>query len=291
MTVRRNYAEDPTLGDQVFALLESVFPGVGSGRGNGAQFGVPWESISTPFVVGDNGAVVAHVGLLSLPLFVMGRRTVVGAVDAVATDPAHRGRGLFRSLLHELIMFAEAHYPTLLLTTVHPEYFTPFGFRVVAESIFRAPAPRVAPSGARDLDLRDPRDIALMKDRLRRRVPLSPVLGAADDAGVWAFYEFKSRIRYDGALHVAVIAERVDRTLKVFDVVAPVLPTLEDVVRIAGEPVDEVVVLHRPGTVPRRRSAADAPPPDAILTASRSGRYVLRYLIRPWANPKHCPDI
>ena len=63
MTLRRNYAEDPTLGDQVFALLEVVFPGVGSGRRNGDGFGVSWESISTPFVVVDHGAVVAHVGL------------------------------------------------------------------------------------------------------------------------------------------------------------------------------------------------------------------------------------
>ena len=160
--IMRSYRDDARLGDRVFELLERVFPGVGVGRTNGAAFGVPWESVSTPFVVTEGERVVAHVGLMPLPLFINGRREVVGAIHAVATDPEFRGRGLFQSLMTELLTFAANHFQTLTLTTAHPEYFHTFGFRVVPESIFRVAAPPVAGPAGRLLDLHAPADRAVI---------------------------------------------------------------------------------------------------------------------------------
>lgn len=243
---RRLYEADPGLGDRVFELLERVFPGVGRGRANGVAFGVPWESVSTPFVVTDGERVVAHVGLMPLPFFINGRREVVGAVHGVATDPDLRGRGLFRSLMAQLLTFAADRFQTLTLTTAHPEYFRSFGFQVVPESIFRVAAPPVGGPAGRLLDLGTPADRAVITSLIRRRAPLSPVLAAADDLGCWAFYEFGSEIRYDAALDVAVIAERREDSLAVFDLVAARPPSLADIVRIAGVKVQEVVFYFDP---------------------------------------------
>ena len=104
---RHDYGREPDLGDRVFELLEATFPGVGIGRRNGAAFGALWESISTPFIVEDGPRVVAHVGLLPLPLHLMGERLVVGAVHGVATDSEFRRRGHFRDLMEELPTLGE----------------------------------------------------------------------------------------------------------------------------------------------------------------------------------------
>jgi predicted N-acetyltransferase YhbS len=51
--------------------------------------------------------------------------------------PDHQHRGLFRDALERAMTFASTRFEALMLTTLHREYFEPFGFRVVPESIFR----------------------------------------------------------------------------------------------------------------------------------------------------------
>lgn len=244
---KRNYAADPGLADRVFDLLEVTFPGVGQARDNGIRFGATWESVSTPFVVRDGDRVLAHVGLMAMPLVVAGRPIVVGGVHGVATDPAVRRRGYFRGLIEELLADTAARFPTLILTTLHRKYFEPFGFRVVPESIFRA---RVASGSghptARTLDLADPSDHGLMHRLLASRAPVSTVLGVGAEKACWAFYEYRSPIRYLPELDVAVIAVRRGRTLALYDVVGPAMPSLERILAGLGESVDEVVTYFSP---------------------------------------------
>jgi predicted N-acetyltransferase YhbS len=170
---RRRYDREPELADRVFGLLESVFPGVGAARAAAARLGASWESASTPFVREDGDRVIAHVGLLELPLVVEGRSIRVGGVHGVATDPARRRAGLYRSLLDELLAFAADRYETVVLTTAHPEYFRGFGFRVIPEFVFRFPVRRpAAPTRVRTLDVADPADRAIVQRLLRRRAVL-----------------------------------------------------------------------------------------------------------------------
>jgi hypothetical protein len=39
---RRSYADDPTLADRVFALLETFFTGIGKRQSEAAQLGFYW---------------------------------------------------------------------------------------------------------------------------------------------------------------------------------------------------------------------------------------------------------
>ncbi len=173
----RSYQFDATLGDRVFDLLEVVFPGVGAGRANGAAFGAAWESVSTPFVAERSGRIVAHVGLMPMPLHMRGRTLQCGGVHGVATDPDHRRRGYFRRLMEELLVDGSARFDTLILTTAHREYFEPFGFRVVPESVFRYRSPVGGREPSRVLDLARPEDFTRMHGLLDERTPVSDVLG------------------------------------------------------------------------------------------------------------------
>jgi predicted N-acetyltransferase YhbS len=244
---RRRYDRDPGLGDRVFRLLERVFPGVSAARFGAARFGASWESASIPFVREDRDQVVAHVGLLELPLVVEGQPLRVGGVHGVATDPQRRREGLFRSLLAELLDYSAERYETLVLTTAHPEYFTPFGFRPIPESVFQCRVRRPAgPPGFRRLDLGHPTDRAIVDRLLAGRCPVSAVLGTGPERAVWAFYEAESVLRYSEALDCVVVAERDGARLRLFDVVGERIPPVAELLEQLDEPVDDVVAYFAP---------------------------------------------
>jgi predicted N-acetyltransferase YhbS len=246
---RRSYADDPRLGDRVFGLLDQVFPGLGISEHRRAaeRFGALWESASTPFGREEDGRLLSHVGLLELPLVIAGHPVTAGGVHAVATHPDHRRRGLYRSLMDELLSFARERYETLVLTTAHPEYFEPFGFRVVPESAFVAEVDHPAGRDAtRLLNLEAAADRSLMHRLLADRAPVSETLGVRAEKVVWAFYEARSPLRYSADLDAVIVAERIGSRLRIYDVVARRMPGLDQILDVLGEPVSDVVTFFAP---------------------------------------------
>ncbi len=241
------YHSDPTLCNRVFSLLEPIFPGVGQSRKGAEAFGARWEDVSTPFVVEQQGRIVCHVGLMPMPLWVAGSALRCGGVHGVAVEPAFRRRGHFRAAMESLLVEAESRFETLILTTVHREYFEPFGFRPVPESIFRCRS-SIAPPGteSRMLDFRRPADLSLMHRLLEERTPVSNVLGVGAEKGSWAFYEYDSPIRYLPDLDVAVIAQQAGDTLRLYDVIGRSIPPLGAIVAAFSSRINEVVVYLSP---------------------------------------------
>lgn len=249
MRQRSSYADEPGLGDRVFDLLDVVFTGVRAARAHGEAFGATWESVSTPFVARDaGGRVLSHAGLMSFPLTVLGRAVTAGAVHGVATHPDQRRQGLYRAAMEELLAYAAGRHTLLFLTTSHPEYFEPFGFRVVPESVFRARVrPRPGSPAPCTLDLPgSAADRALMHRLLESRTPVSQVLGVGPEKACWAFYEFRSPVRYLPELETAVVAERREGRLFLYDAIGPRVPRLDELLDGLGETADEVVACFAP---------------------------------------------
>ena len=92
-------ALDPRLA----ALLGRVWPRLPAGVARAGALGFAWTDVSTPFVRREGERVVAHVGVVELPLVIAGRRVRVGSIHAVCTDPDRRGRGLARGLMQETL--------------------------------------------------------------------------------------------------------------------------------------------------------------------------------------------
>jgi hypothetical protein len=53
---------------KVYALFETSFPGLPAGVERAAAVGVPWPSVTTPFVWFDGEEAVSHVGVLMQPM-------------------------------------------------------------------------------------------------------------------------------------------------------------------------------------------------------------------------------
>lgn len=245
--MRASFTEDHNLGPRLFDLLDEVFPGLRAAKDEAARLGGSWESVSTPFVLEEGGRVIAHVGLIGLPLVVMGRPVTVGSVHAVATRSGRRRQGLCRRLMEEMFEYAQGRYETLVLTTEHPEYYTPFGFRVLQEHRFTVrPGPHSGRDGVRRLDLKQASDVALLNRLLDGRASVSEVVGVVREKTVFLVNEARKPLFYAQDLDALLCMKREGGTIELFDVAAPEVPSLEEILVRMVPPVERVVLHFSP---------------------------------------------
>ena len=255
---RHSYSEERGLLAYVFELLEQVFPGIGTTAERARAMGASWESVSHPYVHSEDGRAVVHVGVIELRLLLEGELCTVGTVHAVATHPEWRRRGLFRRLMDTVLEDCGSRYRALILTTENPEYYEPFGFRVVPEHEFRIRLPRgpldadpgpamraEGPPGMRPLDLSRAADLDTLHRLLERREPVSAVCGVAREKAVFCFNEGRGPLWYAEDLDALCVYRWEHPRLDLYDVVAPRMPSLYEVLdRVPERPRPEEVVVH-----------------------------------------------
>jgi len=238
---RRSYADDPTLGDRIFDLLETWFKGIGKRRRAAAQLGSLWDDCSTPFVHEKNGRIVSHVGLLEMPYVIEGERRQLGGVHAVCTLESERRQGHFRGLMEELLEYCDGRYEALELGTENPEYYEPFGFRVIPEHRFVASVSSLAGGeGFRPIDATRSSDLELLDRLLGARAPVSQRVGVVDERDVFKFSQGTEGLHYSQALDCFAVFAIEGTRLVLSDVVARELPPLEALLSELAPPVEEV---------------------------------------------------
>jgi predicted N-acetyltransferase YhbS len=238
---RRSYADDADLGDRIFDLLETWFKGIGNRRRAAAQLGSLWDDCSTPFVREKNGRIVSHVGLLEMPYVIKGERRQLGGVHAVCTLESERRQGHFRRIMEELLEFCDGRFETLVLGTENPEYYEPFGFRVIPEHRFVASVS--SPGGGdgfRPIDATRRSDLELLDRLLSERAPVSKLVGVVDEHNVFKFSQGTEGLYYSQALDCFAVFAIEGARLVLSDVVARELPSLEVLLSQLAPPVEEV---------------------------------------------------
>ena len=246
---RREYEQEQGLCDRVFTLLGTWLPQLPERRFQAASLGMVWEQVSTPFVREAAGQVVSHVGLLPVDITLGGVRQRIGGVHAVCTRADRRRRGLYRSLIEVLLPYADAHYPWLQLSTDNPEFYEPFGFRVVPYGSFafahRHPG---GGRGFRRLSLRAAADIARLRRLLAQRKPHAQVF----DFWSEAVFKFNltawpsAALRYHAGLDLLVIAEVQQGVLYLYDLICARTPPLDELLCAFAEPFERVLLSFRP---------------------------------------------
>ncbi|MHC5018937.1 MAG: GNAT family N-acetyltransferase [Planctomycetota bacterium] len=270
--MQRSYADEPGLLARVTALLGTVFgEWLPAQLEAGTRRGLRWDACSTPFLVEEGGELIAHTGVLVVPAVLGGVRAKVAGVHAVAVHPEHRGRGLARRCIEAALRWCDARFDTVALAGAVPLYER-FGFRYLPEHRFVGPAPPPAARG-RAFTLRecDPGDGELWPRLLEQREPLSDVCAIGPERDVFCFDAARSEtVRYCEALDALFDLEASDGTLHLYDVVAPALPSLSDVVAAVGEPVERVACYFppdklAPGFVPEPWDLGPADDPDTWM--------------------------
>jgi GNAT superfamily N-acetyltransferase len=245
---QKSFAEDATLSDRLFNLLEIVFPEIklSDAAQVGRILGASWESASTPFIRLHDNVAISHVGVLEIPMQLMGQNITVGGIHAVCTHPEFRRRGYYREIMEEVLDYCQCRYDTLVLTTAQPELYQPFGFRVVGEHIFIAKCDSVGSQGLRLIDTSDTNDVKLLHRLLETREPVSNIVGIVNEKAVFCVNEGRNPLYYAPDLDVIICMEIKDTQLHLFDVVGTRICTLAEILERINIPIQEVTIYFSP---------------------------------------------
>ena len=238
-----SFAQDPSLSNRLFRLMEAVFPGLTETANFVRELGTSWEEASTPFIYFEKGLAISHVGVLEIPMLLMGESVTVGGIHGVATHPEFRRRGYYRRCMEAALDYCASRYNTLVLTTAQPELYQPFGFRIVREFAFAIQCiSRGGTEGFRRLNLQSSGDRALLLKLLSEREPVSRVVGVRSEKALFCFNEGDRPLYYAEDLEAIVDLEIENNRLKIFDIVAKQLCSLDKILERIPQQINEVIV-------------------------------------------------
>lgn len=230
------FDDDPELRAGVLALFGAVWRRLPGAIELAQSFGANWFEVSTPFVARERDRVVAHAGVIEMPLRLEGDDVVVGGVHAVCVHPDARGRGHARRVLEQALAHVDAHYETSILWSEKRELYARFGFRAEPERVTLIDAPNVAQSKpARRLNLELASDRALIQRLLAERTPVSDRLATREpgwhfwiDLALWP--EAREMLWYLAQPEALLVFAEGASGPELYDVVARALPSLETIV-------------------------------------------------------------
>jgi len=244
---KRSFDENVNVSQKMFDLLEIVFPGMRNAAAEIKKLGASWEDASTPFICFQDDVAISHVGVLEIPMQIMNHLTTVGGIHAVATHPNFRRQGYYRAVMEEVLRYCDHLYETLVLTTPNPDFYTPFGFRMLPEYIFKTPVNSQAGSnGFRVLNTGDPQDVELLHRLLETRSPVSHVVGVVNEKPVFCFNEGSRILHYAEDLDLITCMNIENRTLHLYDVVTTQIYPLTEILSRIPDIIAEVVIYFTP---------------------------------------------
>ncbi|MEB3181302.1 MAG: GNAT family N-acetyltransferase [Nostocaceae cyanobacterium] len=245
----RSFADEPNLSKHLFQLIELVFPEIGitAAAENAKKLGAPWETASTPFMKFQDDIAITHVGVLEIPMRVMGENVTVGGIHGVCTHPEFRRRGYYREVMEEILDYCDSCYQTLVLTTSQPELYELFGFRVVKEHNFKSKCNSTGSvNGFRLLNFSEEKDIKLLQRLLSTREPVSNIVGVVNEKSLFCVNEGRNSLYYALDLDAIVAMEIEGTKLKLFDIVGTKIPSLAAILSRISQPIEEVEIYFSP---------------------------------------------
>lgn len=244
---QQSFTEEPTLSERLFDLLETTFPGISKTAQSIRELGTSWEGASTPFIYFLNDLAIAHVGVLEIPMLLMGQPVTVGGIHGVCTRPEFRRCGYYRSCMEAALNYCDSCYETLILTTAQPELYLPFGFRVIEEHAFVNQCVSTDyTEGFRVLNLQTSSDRKMLHRLLDEREPVSNIVGVISEKAVFCFNEGNRPLHYAEDLDTIVVMEIEGKQLKLFDIVGKELCSLASILERLPQPINEVVLYFSP---------------------------------------------
>ncbi len=149
--------------------------------------------------------------------------------------------------MEEVLEHCDQRYETLVLTTPQPEFYIPFGFRIVEEHIFKVKCDSTGGTdGLRTLNFADSKDFTLLHRLLETRAPVSNIIGVVKEKPVFCVNEGSRPLYYAEDLDLIACMEIEDSRLHLFDVVTTQICSLKEILARILQPIEEVVIYFSP---------------------------------------------
>jgi predicted N-acetyltransferase YhbS len=246
------YPADPELHQSTLELLGRTWTKLPAAITRARAWGAHWCELSTPFVELAAGRVVAHVGVIELPLVLDGRRRRFAGIHAVCTEVSQRRRGHMRAAMTRALAHVDAHFDGALLWANDPTLYGRFGFVAREEAMFVGPVRGGASEGVRPLSLADADDLALLRRHLDRRVPASVRSDVVDETAPTltlidlALWQPGPSLAVVPDLDCIVVYAVRERFLDLYDVIAEQPVALGELASRLGAHIDTAIVHFTP---------------------------------------------
>jgi GNAT superfamily N-acetyltransferase len=228
----------------LLTLQDGIWPELSARVDSARALGVHWEHDTTPFAWFEEGRALAHVGVITHPLRLMGKDLVVAGIHAVCADPTARGRGLARRCMQAALSWVDERNMLAKLSTSIPHFYSPWGFSVVPTHYFVSE--RAGGGGSARPALNG--DTAYLRALFEARTPISDVYATREKGWLPIINLALQRRLPSGVLVVPgrdflIVARQQGGVLHLDDVIGPELPDLAEV--LAAIPFKfERIVYH-----------------------------------------------
>jgi GNAT superfamily N-acetyltransferase len=199
----------------------------------------------------DGDRAVANVSVNRMNLVIGGKTRPAFQLGTVMTHPDYTGRGLAKDLMNKALADCDKEHDLVyLLANKDVVGFYPmFGFTPVPQHgySYTLEEPVTSMGTGRFLDVLDKADADLILDLTARRSPVSEVFGVLAAGHILMFYACHG---FDNCFYLAekentIVVYRQDQdNIHVYDVIAPAMPELSDVLMMIPLRQATNVVFH-----------------------------------------------
>jgi len=230
-------------------LVEESFPGIKANILRCEKVGFPWSS--KPFLKEEKGKILSHVGFLEYPIQIDGQLHKTAALHAICTKKSSQGQGLASQLIQEALHWAKKQYEFVILFTGIPKFYEKLSFQIIQEYRFHLKCKRS--KGLMPLrPVVSPQDNPLLLSCFGHRAPLSNCLWVQENGDIAAFnalfatYPTFWSLYYSPSIQGMISYEIKDKTLHLYDVISPELPSLNLILDHLPTDIDEIYFYFSP---------------------------------------------
>jgi predicted acetyltransferase len=245
-----NYAKEPQLFERCIHLIDAVFPGCKEFALKGMQYQASWAECSTPFIIEDQGEIIAHAGVWPITLMLNGKKHQSASIHGVCVKPEHRGKGYFKQLMQEAMEYAENHFDSNLLFTEKPYLYKNYPYKIMLpeyDFILTAEIKESSQeSDLRVLNLDVQQDLNKVHHLLSNRIPLSDHFSIMDGNTLFILNTLRKKIHYSEKLNTIIMFEIKEKTLYIMEIISQKQHQLPEIISIIPGRFDKVILQFCP---------------------------------------------
>lgn len=278
-----NYATDPTLFIRCMNLIDSVFPGVKNMAITAMKYDACWDKDSTPFLIEENGEIIAHLGVIPLEVMLNHKKHRVAALHGICTKEALRGRGFFKQLMQEAMRYIESNYDTAILFTDQPSLYTPYRFSVLPEYDFVIDSLNIKKvvSDLRLLSLDNVNDLNTIQKLLSNHVPLSNQMSLINESTLFLLNNLTNKLYFSQQLNMVIIFEIKDQCLLIKDILSQRQLAIDEIISILPDDYEKVILQFCPDKFTSHAYTPILAQPDGSIMVLDNFNYEGRFFRYP----------
>jgi predicted GNAT family N-acyltransferase len=233
-----SYTNNLPLFERCIQLIDEVFPGCKEFALNGIKHRAFWYKASTPFIIEENGEIIAHAGIWPITFLLNGKEHHSASIHGVCVKASQRGKGHFQQLMLEVMQYAADNFESSILFTTKPYLYQHYPYQVRLPEYDFIVSDKIQPhlqspnSDLRILQWDNANDLDIMHNLLSRRIPLSQQLSIIHENGSALFIlnMLQKNIYYSERLNLMIVYDIIDNTLYLKEIISEIQYSLTDII-------------------------------------------------------------